>query len=110
MSSQVLLKVPEGAILSLFAAAWERGSADFWVTQVIKEGYSIPFLFRPPLLKSPVIQTTFSLGLERFAALEAEVSFMLLLGAIEEASSDMEGFYNPLFVVTLATWGLDDRN
>ena len=74
------LRVPVGGILSRFAEAWERESADPWVTSVIRIGYSIPFVRPPPLSKSPVSLTAYSPGSEKYAVLEAEVSSMLLKG------------------------------
>ena len=61
---------------------WARISKDVWVTDVIHNGYVIPFRDQPPTSK-PKAFPSYSKGSVRYLALDGEVTKMLTKGAIE---------------------------
>ena len=75
-----------------------------WVVQVLKEGYSIPFLSRPRLSSTPVPLPSYSPSSIRGLALSAAVADLQSKAVIEPASSE-PGFYSRLFVTPKVTGG-----
>ena len=69
--------------------------------EVLREGYTIPFLIPPPLSSSPISFENYSQGSLKAEALGLEVQSMLEKGALEVAGSD-PGFYSRIFVVQKA--------
>ncbi len=45
---------PVGGRLSFFLPAWQRITSDKYVLEVVRQGYSLPFVRPPPLSLSPV--------------------------------------------------------
>ena len=76
---------------------WESWGAEPWVVQVLKEGYSIPFLSCLRLSSTPVPLPSYSPSSIRGLALSAAVADLQSKAAIEPASSE-PGFYSCLFV------------
>ena len=74
------------------------------MVQVLREGYCIPFVGRPPLSESPIVFASYSPNSERGRALEEEVRTLIRKGAIESAPHD-PGFYSRIFVVPKVTGG-----
>ena len=69
--------------------------------EVLREGYTIPFLIPPPLSSSPISFENYSQGSLKAEALGLEVQSMLEKGALEVAGSD-PGFYCRIFAVQKA--------
>ena len=78
--------VPVGARLQLFWQAWKKYKVDPFVLQVLKEGYQIPFVAKPPTSPVPLEYPSYLGNVEKFRALEKEVQEMLEKRAIEEVS------------------------
>ena len=83
---------------------WESWGAEPWVVQVLKVGYSLPFVSRPPLSPTPVPLMSYSPTSVRGLALTAAVADLQNKDAIELASSE-SGFYSRLFVTSKVTGG-----
>ena len=64
----------------------------------IRRGYRIQFASNPPLASKPVVFSSYTKNSQKWEALDAEVSSMLLKGAIEEVQFQ-RGFYSRMFVV-----------
>lgn len=95
-----------GARLQRFWQEWQQISADPWTIQVLKEGYAIPFLSKPPLVEAPVSLQAYSHNSAKLDALRSEVRAMLEKEAIEQLHAPLSpGFYNRLFLVTKASGG-----
>ena len=99
-----------GGCLGRFWKNWENISKDPWVTQVLKEGYQIPFKELPVLSKLPVKFHSHRPGSPQFVALEAEIQAMLEKGAIEVVPQPMTaGYYARMFVVPKGDRALEWR-
>ena len=83
---------------------WRDRGAEHWVVEVLKEGYSIPLLSRPPLASKPVFLPAYSSDSVRGVALGREVQALIEKGAIEPVSPD-PGFYSRLFLVPKSSGG-----
>ena len=83
---------------------WESWGTEPWVVQVLKVGYSLPFVSLPPLSPSPVPLPSYSPNSVRGLALTAAVADLQNKDAIEPASSE-PGFYSHLFVTPKVTGG-----
>ena len=71
---------------------------DAWVVEVLREGYRILFLRRPPLSDQPLPMPSYTPSSIRGKALEQEFQDLLHKQAIEQAPQT-PGFYSRLFVV-----------
>jgi len=92
-----------GGRLSHFWTQWQRLGADPYVVQVLKEGYKIPFLSRPPLSRVPLVNSQYSDPLKN-NVLRQSVQDMLVKKAIEPVTNSYsEGFYSRLFLVPKKT-------
>ena len=69
-----------------------------WVVSVLREGYRIPFMVRPPLRQKPLFFKPPNLP-EKRAALERELEALRKKRAIEAAPPDTPGFYSLIFLV-----------
>ena len=76
-----------GSCLSLRWTSWRDFGVDSWVVEVLREGYRIPFLGKPPLSKEPIRFDSYSPSSVKGKALEKEISAMVDKGAVELASS-----------------------
>ena len=73
------------------------------MVEVLKEGYRIPFLAKPPLSLHPIPFNAYGPSSIKGRALEKEVATLLEVGAVEQVPSPGPGFYSRLFVVLKAT-------
>ncbi len=96
---------PVGGRLSFFLPAWQRITSDKFVLEVIRQGFTLPFVRPPPLSLSPV-ETTLLLLSKRLALWE-EVSSLLNKRAVDtvDLSQDQGGFYSHFFLATKRTGG-----
>ncbi|XP_064111329.1 uncharacterized protein LOC135218810 [Macrobrachium nipponense] len=99
------LRTPIGARLHQFWEEWKSRGAEAQVIEVLRLDYTIPFVERPPLAKVPIRLTAYSIGSEKFLALEKKVISLAHEEVIEEAHDSSEGYYNRLFVVPKASGG-----
>ena len=83
---------------------WQSWGADAWVVQVLRFGYRVPFLFRPPLSSIPLPLPSYSPSSIRGLALVDAVSDLVAKEAIEPAPP-MPGYYSHLFVTPKVTGG-----
>ena len=74
------------------------------MVQVLKVGYQVPFISRPPLPPVPLPLPSYSPTSVMRLALSAAVSDLQAKNAIEPASSEL-GFYSRLFVTPKVTGG-----
>ena len=90
-----------GGRLQKFYRAWDLEGLDPWTSQVVREGYRIPFNNRPPLTALPVEFRTYQQNSPRHVALTEAVQEMLTKEAVELISLDniSPGFYSRIFVV-----------
>ena len=80
------------------------GGTEPWIVQVLKVGYSLPFVSLPPLSPTPVPLPSYSPTSVRGLALAAAVADLQNKDAIELASSE-PGFYSRLFITPKVTGG-----
>ena len=71
--------------------------------QVLKEGYRIPFLAKPPLSTHPISFESYGPYSIKGRALEGEIATLQQIGAVERVHSPELGFYSRLFVVLKAS-------
>ena len=91
---------PVGGCLAAFAEAWTARETDPWVTQVITEGYRIPWEARPPHLSVPSsLPASYPPCSVKGLALAKEVQAILSKEAIEEVPRASKGVLNTFFVV-----------
>ena len=88
-----------GARLRRFWKTWEDYDIDQWVVLVLRDGYRIPFVKRPPLSQVPIDFPSYVGNKEKHAVLQKEVEDMLRKEAIETVEPAQPGFYNRLFLV-----------
>ena len=91
-----------GACLAPFWEAWLRWGAEDWVTEILKEGYQIPFLSTPPLSPVPLHLPSYSPTSIRGIALASEILALQEKGAIELAPPT-PGYYSRVFVAMKAS-------
>ena len=77
-----------------FAQNWQKVTNNKWVLSLVKTGYRIPFIERPPLSVDPIF---FQQSLS--PQLEEEVASLLQKGAVEEIHPLSPGFYSRIFLV-----------
>ena len=77
-----------------FAENWQKVTNNKWVLSLVKTGYRIPFIERPPLSVDPIF---FQQSLS--PQLEEEVASLLQKGAVEEIHPVSPGFYSRIFLV-----------
>ena len=77
-----------------FAQNWQKVTNNKWVLSLVKTGYRIPFIERPPLSVDPIF---FQQSLS--PQLEEEVASLLQKGAVEEIHPVSLGFYSRIFLV-----------
>ena len=85
--------------------AWASLSSDPWVTQVLREGYRIPFVSQPNLSESPIALISYTTDPVKTQALQEEIDKMLYKGAIEPVVGPLEGLYNRMFLADKASGG-----
>ena len=86
--------LPVGARLLHFSEAWKKVTQDPWVLNIVQNGYSIPFLEKPPLTSIPIDFAS------AHPALPEAINRLLEKGAVERVSNpNTPGFYSRLFLV-----------
>ncbi len=96
-----------GSRLSPFLPPWQRITSDTFVLEVVRQRYSLPFVWRPPTLsKTPVKTLLPRLQLKR-GPLWEEVVFLLKKGDIGtvQLSQGQGGGYSHYFLATKCTGG-----
>ena len=90
-------EIPVGGRLSHFLHAWEKITTDKWVLDVVKHGYKLEFIQKPPFLG---IKPT-NVALESQAIIKQEIDSLLNKNAIEivKPVEMHSGFYSTLFLV-----------
>ena len=83
-----------GGRLAHFAQNWQKVTNNKWVLSLVKTGYRIPFIERPPLTVDPIF---FQQSLS--PQLEEEVASLLQKGAVEEIHPVSPGFYSRIYLV-----------
>ena len=90
-------EIPVGGRLTHFLPEWEKITQENWVLSIIKEGYKLEFIQKPPFqgIKSTLVNT------KNLVLLKAEVNTLLEKNAIEivSKSETQSGFYSTLFLV-----------
>ncbi|VDI08037.1 Hypothetical predicted protein [Mytilus galloprovincialis] len=91
------IHIPVGGRLTHFLQEWEQITQDQWVLSIIKDGYKLEFLQKPPFqgIKKTVVST------KNLDILNLEINSLLEKGAIEKVpvKERMTGFYITLFVL-----------
>ena len=82
---------------------WESWGADYWVVEVLRFGYRVPFLVTPPLSNVLIPLPSYSPSSIRGLALSAAVAELHAKGAIEPAPPP--GFCSHFFVTPKVTGG-----
>ena len=83
-----------GGRLAHFAQNWQKVTNNKLVLSLVKTGYRIPFIERPPLSVDPIF---FQQSLS--PQLEEEVASLLQKGAMEEIHPVSPGFYSRIYLV-----------
>lgn len=83
--------------LSLFLTEWETITSDKWALDLIREGYKMEFIRKPPFRG---IKETF-VSVRQAVSIEKEIDSLLCKNAIERVQQQdvMNGFYSTLFLV-----------
>ena len=76
-----------------------RGSVGGGVVEVLRVGYRIPFLSRPPLSAVPIPVPSYNPSSTKGVALGEVTQALIAKGAVELAPLPSPGFYSRLFVV-----------
>lgn len=90
-------KIPVGGRLTHFLPEWEKITQEKWVLSVIKEGYKLEFLQKPPFQGIKSTQT----NKKNADLLKAEINSLIEKNAIEIVPrlETQSGFYSTLFLV-----------
>jgi len=97
---QLPTKVPVGARLLGFAQEWDQLTSDSFVTSIVREGYQIELLSRPPLSTDP-IPMPWPRNSHKAQTLRSEIRSLVDKRAVEEMFSPRlsPGFYSHIFLV-----------
>ena len=83
-----------GARLLHFAKEWEKITQDQWILSLVREGYMIPFVQKPPLTSSPIQLTS------GHPCLPEVIQALIDKGAVERVlQPGTPGFYSRVFLV-----------
>ena len=86
--------IPVGARLLHFAKEWEKITQDQWILSLVREGYMIPFVQKPPLTSSPIQLTS------GHPCLPEVIQALIDKGAVERVlQPGTPGFYSRVFLV-----------
>ncbi len=88
-----------GACLLNFWEVWDSIGATKSVTDLLRFGYKIPFLYPPVLSMCPIRFPSYLNNSDKYLVLKESVQDMIQKGAIEPAEPRSAGFYSRLFVV-----------
>ena len=95
----VVIHPPVGARLQQYWGKWEALGSSPKVVTILREGYTLPFWFRPNLTRSPTVISNYQ-NLQRLSNLLEAVYQLTNKNAVEPvANQNSLGFYNQLFLV-----------
>ena len=95
----VVTNLPVGARLQQFWKKWETLGASPKVIRILREGYTLPFRFRPNLTRSPMVISKY-VNPQRQAFLLEALTQLTNKNAVEPVTNQTSlGFYNRLFLV-----------
>ena len=90
-------EIPVGGRLSHYLKEWETVTADNWVLELIRDGYKMEFLRKPPFrgVKETIVPKHQEISIAK------EINNLLSKNAIERVQKRdvMTGFYSTLFLV-----------
>ena len=95
----VVTNLPVGARLQQFWEKWETLGSSPKVIRILREGYTLPFRFRPNLTRSPMVISKYVNPQRQSLLLEA-LAQLTNKNAVEPVTNQTSlGFYNRLFLV-----------
>ena len=95
----VVINLPVGARLQQFWEKWEALGSSPKVIRILREGYTLPFRFRPNLTRSPMVISKYVNPQRQSLLLEA-LAQLTNKNAVEPVTNQTSlGFYNRLFLV-----------
>ena len=95
----VVTNLPVGARLQQFWEKWETLGSSPKVIRILREGYTLPFRFRPNLTRSPMVISKYVNSQRQSLLLEA-LAQLTNKNAVEPVTNQTSlGFYNRLFLV-----------
>ena len=95
----VVTNLPVGARLQQFWEKWETLGSSPKVIRILREGYTLPFQFRPNLTRSPMVISKYVNPQRQSLLLEA-LAQLTNKNAVEPVTNQTSlGFYNRLFLV-----------
>ena len=95
----VVTNLPVGARLQQFWEKWETLGSSPKVIRILREGYTLPFRFRPNLTRSPMVISKYVNPQRQSLLLEA-LAQLTNKNAVEPVTNQTSlGFYNQLFLV-----------
>ena len=98
-SSKASLSPPVGGGLRSFSRDWQINKCSLNVLKIITNGYVLPFLSKPNLVRFPLIVSEYK-ALPKDQALADCIQFLLSKNAIERVENVKSlGFYSRLFLV-----------
>ena len=100
----VAINPPVGARLQQFWEKWEALSSNPEVVTILREGYTLPFLFRPNLTRSPTVISNYVNPQRQSHLLEALYQLTNKNAVEPVANQNSLGLYNRLFLVSSNRW------
>ena len=100
----VAINPPVGARLHQFWEKWEALGSSPKVVTMLREGYSLPFRFRPNLTRSPTVISNYVNPHRQSQLLEALYQLTNKNAVEPVANQNSLGFYNRLFLVPNNRW------
>ena len=97
--STVAINPPVGARLQQFSEKWEALGSSPKVVTILREGYTLPFRFRPNLIRSPTVISNFVDPQRQSHLLEALYQLTNKNAVEPVANQNSLGFYNRLTLV-----------
>ena len=95
----VAINPPVGTRLQQFGEKWEALGSSPKVITILREGYTLPFWFRPNLIRSPTVISNY-VNPQRQSHLLGALYQLTNKNAVEPvANQNLLGFYNRLFLV-----------
>ena len=95
----VVTDFPVGGRLQEFWQVWQEMGANPWVVSILKEGYTLPFKMKPPLARSPMIQSGYANPTKNRFLKEALTSLKRKLVVETVVVWSSLAFYSHLFLV-----------
>ena len=96
----VVINPPVGARLHNFCEKWEVLGSSPKVVPTLREGYTLPFQFRPNLTRSPTVISNYQNPSKQAHLLEALYQLVNKNAVEPVANQNSLGFYNRLFLVS----------